>query len=79
MGIIVAENLKNCLENPDSDTETKAENRSSRSADREEITEFLKGLSRFHLKEFIVNQFEDSKLTAKEGKYLFCGFCTLKK
>jgi DNA-binding FrmR family transcriptional regulator len=22
MGIIVAENLKNCLENPDSDTET---------------------------------------------------------
>jgi len=25
MGIIVAENLKNCLENPDSDTETQKE------------------------------------------------------
>ncbi|OJG31899.1 hypothetical protein RU99_GL002292 [Enterococcus casseliflavus] len=31
------------------------------------------------MKEFIVNQFEDSKLTAKEGKYLFCGFLYIKK
>ncbi len=48
MGIIVAENLKNCLENPQRHGNP-AENRSSRSADREEITEFLKGLSRFFI------------------------------